>query len=133
MITTKVIDSVLSIGTFYQQFFVLKNIFQSLQPKDHVQTIGIHPSLSKNVIYEQKYPENIKKLYKQAGKCDDQQQFKDILEASIFSTPERFTDNSPISPMTSSLFKKPLAQKSLCMFTNVLYVKKNFLPSSWSC
>ena len=99
-IMTKVIDSVLSIGTFYQQFFVLKNIFQSPQPKYHVHTIGIHPSLSKNVIYEHKYLENIKKLYKQAGKCDDQQQFKDILEAYIVSTPERFTDNSPIYPMT---------------------------------
>ena len=79
--------------------------------KYHVQTIGIHPSLSKNAIYEHKYLENIKKLYKQAGKCDDQQQFKDILEADMVSTPEGFTNNSPISPMTSTLVKKPSALK----------------------
>ena len=28
------------------------------------------------------------KIYKQAGKCDEQEQFKDILEAAMFSTPE---------------------------------------------
>ena len=54
-----------------------------------------------------------KKLYKQAGKCDEQQQFKDILEANIFSNPEGFTDNSPISPMNPTQVKKPSAQKSL--------------------
>ena len=39
-------------------------------------------------------------------------------------TPEVFTDNSPISPRTSTPVKKPSAQKSLCMFTNVLKGKK---------
>ena len=42
----------------------------------------------------------------------------------MVSTPEGFTDNSPISPMTSLAVKKPSTQKSLCMFTNVLYVNK---------
>ena len=41
----------------------------------------------------------------------------------MFSTPEGFNNNSPISPMTSTLVKKPSARKSLCMFTNVLEVK----------
>ena len=31
----------------------------------------------------------IKKLYKYAGKCDDQQKYKAILEEEIFSTPEK--------------------------------------------
>ena len=35
-------------------------------------------------------------------------------------TPEGFIDNSPIYPMTSTAVKKLSAQKSLCMFTNVL-------------
>ena len=35
-----------------------------------------------------------------------------------------FTDDSPISPMTSAPVKKPSAQKSLCTFTNILEVKK---------
>ena len=47
------------------------------------------------------------KLYKKAGKCDNQQKFKDILEAAMVYTPEGFTDNSPISPITSSPVKKP--------------------------
>ena len=66
------IDSVLSIDTFEQQCVVLKCMLQSPQLKYHVQTIGIYLSLSNNNIYEQKCLENIKKLYKQAVKCDDQ-------------------------------------------------------------
>ena len=118
-ITTKVIDSVLSIDTFEKQCVVLKGIIQSPRLKYHVQTIGIHQSLSNNAIYEHKCLENIKKVYKQAGKCDDQQQFKDILEAAMVSTPEGFTNNSPIYPMTSLPIKKPSARKSLCLFTNI--------------
>ena len=102
-------------------------MFQSPLLKAHVQTIGIDPSLSNNNIYEHKCLENIKILYKQAGKCDDQQQFKDIIEAAMVSTPGGFTDNSPIYPRTSSPVKKPSSRKSLCMFTNVLYVKKILL------
>ena len=39
--------------------------------------------------------------------------------------PEVLTDNSPIYSRTSTPVKKPSAQKSLCMFTTVLDVKKN--------
>ena len=49
------------------------------------------------------------KKYKQAGKFDDQQQFKDIIEAAMVSTTEGFIDNIPISPMTSSPVKKSSA------------------------
>ena len=45
----------------------------------------------------------------------------------MVSTTERFTDNSPIYPRTPSPVKKPIARKSLCMFTNVLEVKRNLL------
>ena len=93
--------------------------------KYHVQIIGIEKYLRNNDIYEHKYIENIKNnLYKQAGKCEDQQQLKDILEDDIASTHEGFTNNSPISPMTSKPIKKPSAQKSLCLFTNIFEVKK---------
>ena len=47
------------------------------------------------------------------GKCDNQQQFKDIIEAALVSTSEGFTDNSPISTMASTPAKKPSAKKSL--------------------
>ena len=99
-----------------------------LQPprlKYHVQTIGIQLSLRKNAIYEHKFLENIKNLYKQAGKCDNQQQFRDILEVAMTYTPDGFTNNIPIYPRTSPPVKKPSAQKSLCLFTNILDVKKN--------
>ena len=102
---TKVINYVLSIDTFEQQCSVLKVMLKSPRIKYHVQTIGIHLSLRKHSIYEHKCLENIKNLYKQAGKCDDQQQFKDILESAMVYTPEGFTDNSPISPRTSSPVK----------------------------
>ena len=115
------------IDTFEQQCVMIKVMFQSPRLKYHVQTIGIYPSLSNNAIYNHKCLEIIKKLYKQSGKCDDQQQFKDILEADMVSTPEGFTDNSPISPMTSSPVKKTSAQKSLCMFTNILDMNKKLL------
>ena len=110
-IMTKAIDSVLSIDTVEQQCVVLKGMLQSLRLKYHIQTIGIHPSLSNNAIYEHKCLEKNQRLHKQAYKCDNQQQFKDILEAAIVSTPEIFTNKSPIPPITSSTFKKPSARK----------------------
>ena len=111
---------VLSIDTFEQQYVVLKGMLQSLRLKYHVQTIGIDTSLSNNDIYEHKFLENIKYIYKQSGKCGIQQQFKYIIEADMFSTPELLAVKSPISPMTSTPVKKPSARKSLCMFTNIV-------------
>ena len=90
-IMTKVIDYVLSIDIFEQQCVVINLMLQSPRLKDHIQTIGIDQYLSKNAIYEHKCLENIKKLYKQAVKRDDQQQFKDILEADMISTLEGST------------------------------------------
>ena len=78
-ILNKLIDSVISIDTFEQKCVVFKGMLQSLLLKYHVQTIGIDQSLSKTSIYEHKCLENIKKVYKQAGKFDYQQQFKSIL------------------------------------------------------
>ena len=51
----------------------------------------------------------------------------------MVSTPKGFTNDIPISPMTSTPVNKPSAQKSLCLFTNILDVKDNCYPSSWSC
>ena len=127
----KVIDYVLLIDTYQQQCVVLKGMLKSTQLKDHVQTICIDQSLSNNALCEKKCLENIKKVYIQAVKCDYQQQFKDILEAAMNSTPEGFTYDSPISPMISPPVKKPCAQKSLCLFTNILDVKKNCYPFIW--
>ena len=70
----------------------------------------------------------VETLYKHAGKCDNQKQFKDILEDSMVYTPEGFTNDSALSPMTSTPVKKPRARKSLCLFTNIYEVNKNCLP-----
>ena len=61
--------------------------------------------------------------HQHAGKCDDQQNIKDVIDAAILSTPKGVTDNSPNVHMTSTPVKKPSASKSLCLFTNILDVK----------
>ena len=66
---------------------------------------------------------NTKKIYQHAGKCDYQQNLKDIIEAVLLSNPERFTDNIPNVHMKLSPVKKPSASKSLCLFTKILDVK----------
>ena len=87
---TKVIDYVLSIDAFEQKCVVLKCLLQAQRLKDHVHNIGTYPSLSKNDIYEHKCLKNIKRLYKQADKCNDQQKLEDILEAYMVFTPKGF-------------------------------------------
>ena len=62
---------------------------------------------------------NIKKIYQHGGKCDDQQNLKDTIDAAMVYTPERGTDNSTNVPMESTPVKKPSASKSLCLFTNI--------------
>ena len=49
---------------------------------------------------------------------------KYILEVDMVSTTKIFTNESPISPITSTPIKTPRAQTSLCLFTNILDVKK---------
>ena len=67
---------------------------------------------------------NIKKIYQYAGKCDDQQNLKDILYAATVSTPKESTDDSPSFPITKTTVKKLSAKKPLCLFTNIFEVKK---------
>ena len=86
-IITKVIDFVLLIDAFEQQYVVLKGMLQSPHLEYHMKTIGIDQSLSNSAVFEQRCIQNINKLYKHSVKCDDQQQFKYILEAAMFSTP----------------------------------------------
>ena len=42
----------------------------------------------------------------------------------MVSTTEEITDYSPSLPMTQTTAKKPIASKSLCLFTNIFDVKK---------
>ena len=67
--------------------------------------------------------EQYQKIHQHAGKCYDQQNINDILEADILSTLEGFTYNIPNVHMTSSPVKKPSVRKSLCLFKKILDVK----------
>ena len=98
-------------------------MLQSPRLKYHMNTIGIRQSLSNSALFKHRCLQNINTLYKHYGKCDVQQQFKDILEISMVYTPEGFTDNSPRYPMIPAPVKKPSAIKSLCLFTNIFYMK----------
>ena len=77
---------------------------------------------------------NIKKLYQHAGKCDNQQQFKDIVEAAMVSSPEGFTNNSPRYPLLYIMFtiftptKKCQHDKSSCVVVSFVYVPKVYIP-----
>ena len=75
-------------------------------------------------MYKHIFLENIKKLYTSAGNSDDQLQIKAILEVSVVSNPERLSDSSPISLGPPMNFKNYSARKPLCLFTEVLDVKK---------
>ena len=61
-------------------------------------TIGVDQSLSNSTMYEHRCLGNIKQLYKYSGKCDDQKQYKAIIEVAMVSTHEVFTHNSSIPP-----------------------------------
>ena len=63
-------------------------------------------------------------IYQHAGKCDDQQNIKNFLDASMVSTPKGVTDNSTNVPKASIPVKKSSAGKSLCVFSNILDVKQ---------
>ena len=127
---TKVINSILSNDTFKQKCVVLKVMLQSPRLEDHMETIGIDQSLSNRPSVEHKYLKNIKTIYQHAGKCDDQQNLKDILDTATVSTPEEVTDVSPSLHITQTTVKNPSDRKSLCLLTNILYVKKrNCYPS----
>ena len=62
-------------------------------------------------MYEHICLENIKKLCKNAGKYDNQQQYMDFIEEEMVSNPQGFTDNSKMSPGPLATFKNPSARK----------------------
>ena len=95
-------------------------MLQSSRLEDNMKTIGIDQSPFTEYSFEHKCMNNIKKIYQHAGKCDDQQNLKDIIEASLLFNPEGVTENSHNVPMASTPVKKPSARKSFCLFTNIL-------------
>ena len=86
-ILNKAIDPILYINTFEQQYVMIKCMLQSSRLEDHMKTIRIDQSSFTRSYFEHRCMDNIKKIYQHAGKSDDQQNLKDILEASLLSTP----------------------------------------------
>ena len=66
---------------------------------------------------------DIKYIYQHAGKCDDQQNLKDIIGAAMVSTIEVITDDSPSFLKIPTTVKKQNSRKSLCLFTNTFDVR----------
>ena len=124
------IDLVFDIESFEQKCVVIKVLLWPYQLKKHMVTIVIDQLLSNGAMYEHICLENINKLYKSARKFDDQQQYKSVIEAKIVSIPERFTENSPISPGPYVTVKNNGVIKSLRLFTELFYVKIKLL-SNW--
>ena len=86
-IMNKAIRYILSIDTFEQKCVMIKGMLQSSRLEDHTNTIGIEQSLCNRSSFEHKCLNNIKNIYQHAGKCDYQQNLKDILYADMVSTP----------------------------------------------
>ena len=79
---------------------------QSSCLEGHMKTIGINWLSFNMSTFEHRCMDNIKKIYQHEGKCDYQQNLKDILEAAILSTPEGLIDNSPNVHMSLTPVKK---------------------------
>ena len=58
--------------------------------------------------FEHNFLNNIKNIYQHTGKCDDQQNPKDIIDVAMVSTTEEVTDVSPIFCINQTTAKKLL-------------------------
>ena len=67
--------------------------------------------------------EKHKMVIQNCWKCNDQQQYKTIIDSEMVSTPDGFTDNIPISTRHSVTVKHCSARKSLCRFSEPLDIK----------
>ena len=86
-----------------------------------MKTVGIDQSSFARSSFEHRCMNNIKKIYQHAGKCDDQQNLKDIIDSAILSTLEGVTDNSPNIHMTS----KPVKNQVLgnhCVCSKIYWI-----------
>ena len=76
-------------------------------------------------MYEHRFLENINKLYKTAGKFEDQQKYKAIIEAALVSKTEGCTKKIPMAPNPYESTQNPGSIKPLLQFTETLDVKHN--------
>ena len=62
-------------------------MLQSSRVEDHMKTIGTDLYTFARSYFDHRCMNNIKNIYQHAGKCDDQQNLKYIIDAAILSTP----------------------------------------------
>ena len=86
-----------------------------------MKTIGIDQSSFIGYYFEHRCMNNIKNIYQHAGKCDDQQNLKDIIDAAILSTPEGVIDNSPNVHMTSKPVKNQVLGNQ-CVYSQTYWL-----------
>ena len=127
-IMNKSINIILFIYTHEKQYVVIRCMLQSPRLEYYMKTIGIDQSLNSRPSVEHKFLNNIKKIHQHAGKCDEQQNLKYILDAAMVYTPGGVTDVIPSLCITQTTVKKPISRKSLCLFTNIFDVKIKLLP-----
>ena len=92
---SKAIDHILTIDKSEKQCNMIKGMLQSSRLKYHMNTFGIEKSLSNRPSVELKCLNNIKYIYKHAGKYDNQKMIKVVIDATMVSTPEESTYVSP--------------------------------------
>ena len=114
------LDLTIDIESFEQQYIITKDLLQWERLEKHMVSIAIDQYLSNSAMYEHICLENINKLYKSAGKFDDQQQYKAIIEEEMVYTPVVFTDNSPMSPSQYMTMKNTSTRKPLRQFLDTL-------------
>ena len=73
--------------------------------------IVVEKSFTYSTNYKHKYLYNINKLYKYAGKCDDQYQYKDIIESAMISSSESIANNNTMEVSAQLITKKPCVSK----------------------
>ena len=73
-------------------------------------TFFIGQSLINMPSVEHKCLNNIKKIYQHAGKCDDQQNLKDMIDAAMAFIPEEVTDVSTSLHITQKSYVKNASQ-----------------------
>ena len=115
-------NTIIDVDSFDQKCIIIKGLLQSEILKQHMVIIGAEQSLSNSALYKHRCLENTK-IKQLAVKCDDKYQYKEILEDTMVSTTEVFTDNSPIPSGTYVPEKKTNARKPLCPFSETLDVK----------
>ena len=80
-------------------------MLQSPHLEDRMKNIGNEQSLLNRSYFEHICLNNIKYIYQHSDKCDEQQNLKDAIDATMVSTPDKVTEDSHSLSMTQPTVK----------------------------